>query len=115
MRDRLECLVAHAEGSFGFGPFDNALCPFLLDVLALNGVAQRTGEAGAIEVALDQVILGSHANRAHRKRLISQAAQYHDGRARRLAAELDECFDSLAIWQRQVEQNDADAARREMG
>ena len=90
VRDRRQGLVARPQGRLGLGAGLREAGPLVLGALPLDGVVDRAGQRLAVHLALDEVVLGALADGADRHRLVVEAAQHDDRRARRGADQPDE-------------------------
>jgi len=75
-----------------------------LVVLALDRIVHRSHQELAVELALDEVVLGADLDRRQRHRLVVVAGEHDDRNLGRVRVDFGEGVQAMAIRQRQVEQ-----------
>ena len=74
--------------------------------LAFDGVPHRAQNRSAIHLGFYEVVLGAFLDRPHCERLVVQTTQHDDGDIRRVRMEAGKRLKTLAIWQREIQQDD---------
>ena len=100
----------HPELEIGFGLFE-----YFLNVFALDGVPDGLGEQGAVDAALDQIILRSFPHRGDRERLVVRAGQNDHRQVGGGQAPAGQRFQARAVRQAQVEQHNMEGGAGRQG
>ena len=111
-KDHIRRLLSeHSELFLGFPQFSlDTLAQGSLRLPALNSILDGAPQQAAADLALDQIVLRTLPHRIERQSSIFAVAQYDDRCFWRLGTRLDEGIQSLAIWQREVEQEHVEPA-----
>ena len=88
-------------GSAGLGPEETA--PDLLGAAALYGVADGTGQAIAVDLTLDEVVLGTTGHRLDTDRPILESGEDDNRRVRGDGEHPGQRFEPHGVWQAEVE------------
>ena len=76
-----------------------------LERLALGRVGDRAPDRGAVDAALDEVVLRALLHRLDREQLVLKAAQDHDRHVGRGGPQLHQRLEAARVRQREVEQH----------
>jgi hypothetical protein len=109
------CLL-EGDGAFADTLFERfvAALELKLRALALDGVPERPDEKVIIDVSFDEVILRAELDGLDGERDVLHAAEHHDWQVGRSFAEPQEGVHACAVGQREVDQDEIDAALAEL-